>query len=416
MTGNEVQFTYEGRRLDRWLLELVANDWHRRNEAAEAIQEIRFRPPQTVDTAAGAHAHLEAFDLAIREAVQTPDFPLQPFLASLVGVLRGDGPQQGRKADAQEAFTQSLAASFVFLALNEEILLVPDEIRTMLRDSRQRWNAIQVIERLGPKAEVFADDLIAQLDASTPRRPFDAPDALAAVVRDDTNRIRQLVDRLEASEPAVAEGAAETLYSLGPQAAEAVPDCVDRLLAIAGRDDSPIRSSAVTALGQVTRGTDVAVEPLLALSASPNTKVRGAALTALGDIGRQPEKVVPRLIEAFEDYQEEDSDWLYYSQHERVVRALQAFGEAAASAIPALVARVRREDELDKGVIETLRKLGPAARETLPVLEKLAEEEEYTGEDFEKPEDLDEDFDFLPLAILQIRGRSSCGAHGDSGT
>lgn len=407
MTSNEARFAYEGRRLDQWLLELVADDWHRRNEAAEAIQEIRFRPPQAVDTAAGAHAHLEAFDAAIREAVNAPGFPLQAFLVSLIGVLRGAAPQQGRKVDAQEAFTQSLSASFVFLALGEEILLVPDEIRTMLRDSRHRWNALQVIERLGPKAEIFAGDLLAQLDASTPRRPFDAPDALAAVVRDNSEQIRQLVDRLEAREPAVAEGAAETLYSLGPRAAEAVPDCIDRLLAIATRDDSPVRSAAITALGQAAKGTDVAVDPLLALSINPDPKARGAALTALGDIARQPDKVVPRLIEAFEDYQEEDSEWLYYSQHERVVRALQAFGEAAIPAIPALVARVRREDELDKGVIETLRKLGPAAREALPVLEKLAEEEEYTPEDFENPEELDEDFDFLPLAILTIRGQAS---------
>lgn len=404
MTGEATQFAYRGRRLDHWLPELVSGDERRRIVAAQAIQEIRFHPAEAIETAAGAHAHLASFDVAVREAVRAPGFPCVPFLTALIHILRGPEPQQGRTADAQEAFMQSLAASFVFLALEDEILLVPDEIRAMLRDPRQRWNAIQVIERLGPKAEPFADDLAGQLDASTRRRPFDAPDALAAVIHDDGRRIGQIVERLEAAEPAVAEGAADTLYSLGPRAAEAVPDCVDKLLAIAAREDAPVRTAAITALGRVTRGTDVAIDPLLAVSASQAPQVRGASLTALGDIGRQSEKVVRRLVEAFEDYQEKDPDWLHYSKHERVVRALQAFGVAAAVAVPALMARVRRrEEELDKGVIETLGKLGPAAREALPVLETLAEEEGYTDEDFQTPEELDEELDFLGVAILRIR-------------
>jgi len=404
VTGETIQFVYQGRRLDEWLPELVSGDERRRIAAAQAIQEMRFHPTVAIETAGGAHAHLAAFDVAVREAVRAPGFPCEPFLVALIRILRGPAPAQARAADAQEAFMQSLAASFVFLALEEEILLVPNEIRAMLRDARQRWNAIQVIERLGPKAEPFADDLIGQLDASTRRRPFDAPDALAAVIHHDARRIGQIVERLAAAEPAVAEGAADTLYSLGPRAAEAVPGCVDELLAITARQDSPVRAAAITALGRVTRGTDVAVDSLLAASASQDLQVRGAALTALGDIGRPPEKVVPRLIEAFEDYQEKDPDWLHYSKHERVVRALQAFGVAAAVAVPALTARVRRrDDELDKGVIETLGKLGPAAREALPVLEMLAEEEGYTDEDFQTPEELDDDLDFLGVAILRIR-------------
>lgn len=406
MASNQPHFAYEGHGLDHWLRELVVDDVRRRDKAAQAIQEIRFHPPETVETATRAHAHLEAFDAAVRAVVHAPGFPLQAFVSSLVRILRGPGPEQGRTAHSQEAFMQSLAASFVFLAFGDEILLVPEEIRTMLRDPRQRWNAIQVIERLGPKAQLFADDLVGQLDASTRRRPFDAPDALAAVIRDDASRIRQIVDRLEATEPAVAEGAADTLYSLGLCAAELVPNSVGQLLTIATQADSPVRAAAITALGRVAQGRDVAVDPLLDISVSPDSHVRGAALTALGDIGRQPEKAVPRLIDAFEEYREEDPDWLHYSKHERVVRALQAFGEAAAPAVPALMARVRRrEKELDKGVIETLRKLGPAAREALPTLEALAEEEGYTDEDFQSPEELDDDFDFLAIAILRIRGQ-----------
>jgi hypothetical protein len=393
---------HHGRGLDHWLRELVSADPRRRQQAAEAIQAIRFQP---VAPGGDVHAHLEAFDAAVREALHAPGIDPSELLPALIGLLREPERAPGG-GDQQQAFQQSLAASFAFQALGEEILLMPNEIRAMLRDPRQRWNSLQVIQRLGPKAAIFADDLMAQLDAALPRRMFDAPDALAAVIRDDASRVRRIVDRLDHASPAIAEGAADTLYSLGTRAAQLVPATVETLLAIANRGDSPVRAPAVTALGQVTRGTDVAVDALLAFSRSSDNRIRGVAITALGDVGRQPEKVVPRLIEALDDYEETDPDWKYYSAHERVVRALQAFGEAAAPAVPALSARVRRkEDELDRGVIVTLGKLGPAAREALPLLERLAEEEGYGEEDFRLPDELLEDEDFLPLAILRIRGR-----------
>ena len=190
------------------------------------------------------------------------------------------------------------------------------------------------------------------------RRPFDAPDALAAVVRDNSEQIRQLVDRLEAREPAVAEGRRNALFARSPGGRGG-----SRLHRPALGDRHPRRLARSLgghhALGRRQKGR---TSPWTRCSPIHQSRSQssGAALTALGDIARQPDKVVPRLIEAFEDYQEEDSEWLYYSQHERGPRAT-SFGEAAIPAIPALVARVRREDELDKGVIETLRKLGPAA-------------------------------------------------------
>jgi len=405
MTDNDAPFTYESRRLADWLEDLIADDFRRREQAATAIQEIRFHPPQNVDTSAGAHAHLEAFDTAVRQAIGSAGFDAPAFLTRLIHLLKGSLPGQGRGANTQEAFTQSLAASFVFAALREELLLVADEIRAMLADSRQRWNAIQAIERLGTKGHVFADDLLSRLDTSESRRPFDAPDALAAVIHDDAQRVRAVVDRLDAAEPAVAEGAAETFYTLGLRATELAPDCIARLLTLSKREGSPARSAAITALGRVTQGTDVAVDELLSLSRHPENAVRGPALSALGEIGRQPERVVPRLIEALDDYQEHDADWLHYSQHERVVRGLQTFGLSAIPAVPALIARVRRDvDKLDTGVIETLAKLGPAAREALPSLERLAEDEGYTAEDYAHPEELDEEYDLVAVAVLRIRG------------
>src|SRR5262249_42042076 len=159
------------------------------------------------------------------------------------------------------------------------------------------------------------------------------------------------VERLRAEKPEVAAGAAQTLHYLGERAAELVPESIDALLALADRRDWA--RSCIWAVGTVARGTDVAIDRLLLLSRDRDNLVQGAALAALGKIGRQPEKLVPRLIESFDDYQEQDPDSFGYSEHELAVRGLQQFGPAAAPAVPTLIHHIHRSDdnELDQGVI-----------------------------------------------------------------
>lgn len=170
------------------------------------------------------------------------------------------------------------------------------------------------------------------------------------------------------------------------------------------QEDVAQRAAAAAALGRVTSGTDVALDRLLQLSRDDDMWVRGLAITALGDVARQPERVVPRLIEALDDYDEFDPDWTYSSEHERVTEALKAFGHAAAPALSALVARIRNaEGEADREVIEILGRLGPIAREALPLLEELAREWGYEEDDFA------DDTDYLAAAIASIRAnRSAC--------
>lgn len=452
-------FTHDGRGLDHWLWELVCADIRRREVAVDALARMRFDAPTTRadEPSDNMLFRRDAFGAAVRRALSEPgadgrpgtDGPryvrrLAAFLreaqAERMGLwkqenartdrvtdriavgLRADGLSDGRRRTlhrrlgrvigsvcdprnvagrAQDMLlSQQVKAGFVFAALGPLVLAAPDVVRDMLRDPQEAWHAAGVIEALGPRAAVFADDLFELLASDDGFHDSQLVKALAAVVRDDAGRVAQLVTGVADRRDAVAVGAANTLGWVGPRAAELVPETVPALLARATAD-GPFQCSMIVALGKVARGNDGVVAPLLALSRHADVWVRGAALTALGDVNRRPELVVPRLVEAFADYAEPNPDYTYGSAHERVVEALRQFGPDAARAVPALVARVRRDEggETDTGVIKTLGAIGPAAAAALPALEALAADDEAF--DADAPDEVDP----LAAAVRRIRGR-----------
>lgn len=393
------RFRCDGRGLDYWLWELVCDDIERRDVAAHIITRMHSALPTDPGELArldGA-THLEEFSAAVRRTLDTPDFATRRFLEELIDFLetaqavrmrlweqdnqRQDrvldkltkrlGPQpkpedlvtprvrkvlcsscdpKNKSVQSQEMLCrQQVAAGLVFAALREQVLLVPERVLTLLRDNDQCWHATSALERIGPAGRFFAAELLRQLDATAPASSFPAPAALASIIRDDAPYVREVTERLGAQKGGVAMGAADTLGFLGRTAARLVPGCVPALLTMSDSADPTRRAAASAALGHITAATDVAVDRLLTLSHDTEEWVQGIALTALGHIARQPTRVVPRLIEAFDDYHEGDPDWTYQSAHERVVNALQAFGEDAATAVPALSARVRNaEGDLDR--------------------------------------------------------------------
>jgi hypothetical protein len=450
MTESEGRFTREGSGLDHWLWELVCDEMDRRDHAAQIVSSMHMEiPGDTNVTAETIRSHFEAFNTAVRDTLDRPDFDTRAFLEALIvfmdaaqahrmGLWKKEQARVDRVADKlvarlgrnptpeelatfivrmarvictrcdeknvsartqERLLSQQVTALTVFGALGEQLLLLPHRLRAMLRDPHDQHRAAEALKRIGPPAIGFAEQLLAELDAGDGGRSFRFPDTLASVIRDDTDRVRQVVDRLDSITSHVAEGAAYTLFHLGPRAAELNPQCVEELLKMSEQEDVAQRGAATAALGRVTRGTDAALDRLLELSRDDDMWVRGPAITALGDVAQQPERVVPRLIEAFDDYDEPDPDWSYRSDHERVTEALQEFGHAAAPAVSALAARIRNaEGEADQGVIETLGKLGPIAREALPGLEELARESEYDEDD------LADDTDYLAVAPTSIRG------------
>ena len=108
---------------------------------------------------------------------------------------------------------------------------------------------------------------------------------------------------------------------------------------------------------------------IFSISMGDDVRLKSVALRALGTWGSNPERAIPRLIAAFDDYQEFDPDEQYDGSHVVVCAALAAFGPAAAPAVPALIARLERgPGDIDGGVVRTLTAIGPAARAALPDL------------------------------------------------
>jgi hypothetical protein len=431
------RFIHQGHGLDHWLWELVCDDIDCREIAADVIDQMRFGISADQSDEA-IKAFFEEFDKAVRSTLARPDFNARAFVEALIDFIpaaqaqrmqlvheeteRSDrvydemvarlGEEKGRKAWAktlrvsidqpnkneqmqEQLLHQGVTAAVVFGALGEELLIAPDRLLGLLRDRHHQYLAAEALGRIGPAARSFADELLHQLKSNRERR---MAEGLAAIIRDDAAMIHSVVDRLQAKDPEVAAGAADVLYYLGERAAELAPESIDALLALANRRDWA--RSCLGAVGAVARGTDLAVDRLLLLSRDRDNEVQGSALAALGQIGRQPDRLVPRLIQAFDDYQEQNPDLFHNSEHELVVCALQQFGPAAAPATPTLIKHIYRSDdnELDRGVIETLGKIGPPAREALPVLEKLAKERDVEQLD---PQDTS---DFLVEAINRIRG------------
>jgi hypothetical protein len=458
-TSTRKGFTYRRHGIDHWLWELVSDDIDRRDRAVAALNRLQSQAlEEAIESTDEPGAYFEPFNAAVRAAVSAPGFRTAEFVTALADLLEaaqaarmgawrrenartdrvtdrlmkrlGDHPtpealesvaprlrkvlcsfNDPKNGDARlqdRLLTQQISAGFVFAALNEELLLAPDALRRMLRSKDERHQAVHALERIGPPAAPhFADDLMADLDACREEHYFDAARALASLVRDAPSAVRAVAERLHVPQQAVVAAAAATLASLGDKAVAYAPECVGRLIALARDGARPTpRYAAIAALGHVTRGRDDAVETLLALSRDPDMWTRGGALMALGEVGRQPEVVIPRLIEAFDDYQEQDPDLTYSSRHERVTGALKAFGPAAAPAIPALLARLRpAADEgiaYDRGVVEALVAIGPAARDAaLPALEALADALEYG------PDELDDETDELARALKAFRALDS---------
>lgn len=269
-------------------------------------------------------------------------------------------------------------ALLLFDCLREELLIISDKLRDWVRQEgvKQRLLA-KALERLGTSAtREFLPDLVADMDRSEPYR-FAFVGALASLARDEEKTVRELVERVRLALGKRAINPLQVLRVLGPRAAELVPSIFSLLMdALENRDS---RTAAIYALGTIGSeneewGERIAMR-LLELSRTDDVWQKGAALWALGDLKALPDQVVPRLIEAFDDYEEPDPDYNYGSSHTFVTRSLQAFGPLVAPAVPALLARLRNDDgELDSGVIATLGTIGPVAAEfgAVEALEDLA--------------------------------------------
>lgn len=394
----------EGKPLSFWLQELICDDNDRRSLAAPLLS--RFD---------------EEFKAAVQATLSEPDFPTVEWLNALIDFLLwvrkttsemqraiwdNDRISEGYKRysdgvvlrlpnqrELDRLYEQQSAVRRVFGALGRHILVVPNRIFELLEGTGLGYAIEDLLREV---ADEVPAELLAALWERWSATETPGPYTLAALIQNRPVDIARLVGLLETNPRAV-----RVLRCLGPVAAQVVPECVPVLLA--WLDQGERLYEAIPALGAVTRGQEVGVEPLLALSDSDDIWVKKAVLRALGDIATCSERVVPRLVAAFDDYAEPDSDDLWNSEHLVVARALGEFGADAAPAIPHLVARLFREGgECDSAVWRCLGQIGEPALAVLDILERHVDEEELAASTLEEFEESGNGF-VVEATVLRLR-------------
>ena len=193
------------------------------------------------------------------------------------------------------------------------------------------------------------------------------------------------------------------------------------LLRLTESADATRRAVAAYALGSVARGIDDAVDALLRLTHDESCDaetggqiVVAYAMTALGEIGRQGDRVVPRLVELFDTFEEYDCDMGYGGPHQRQVEALLPFHGEAVAAVPTIVHCLERSleedfDSWNEGAV--LRCCGDWGRRRVlryPVLEKLeAARVEYELREESEWIDEEDDEDEVDEVSLEREERES---------
>jgi hypothetical protein len=314
-------------------------------------------------------------------------------------------------------------AMMVFDALDSSLLTDREGLRRMLAHKDLCRDAARALARIGPAAADFVTLLLDQLDAERPGFEYEGAPALGSIGRDDPAVIDALLLRARAGPDAVRTGAIVALGHAGPPMAGRQEAALDILV---GATYKPALVYAATrALASVGCESELALRRVLEL-ASPRPPrwrdhpmyregrfdetlcERGEAISALGHFRRFSAEVVPVLIDAFDTFEEFGPDWDEDGEHQRVCRALAAFGSAAVAAVPRLaryldelLSRPDADHRAPNEVCRLLASLGASASASLPVLDRLRAARACANETASDPRDPDEPID---QAILAIRG------------
>ncbi len=330
--------------LTNWLWQLIGANDEAGAGAAKNLQRLYYELDALTEGgyAAQVRATLAAPDFGTRLFVeQLGDF-LEAAQGRRMGLYRQD--DAGTQKTRSQILKRQVQAGIVFSCLRDELLLAPEALRAWIGgdgDRKRRLN--EALKQLGGAARQFTPDLLAALDRAEMYR-FEFVGALASLARDDADTIRALIERVQLSPGKGAVNPLRVLRSIGPRVAEVAPDVFEVLLAALDAKES--RNAAIRAMGTIGAGNatwgERIARRLLELSRTDDEWQKGAALWALGDLAMSPDVVVPRLIEAFDDYDEPDPDYCYGSAHTFVTRGLKAFGPLAVGAVERRIWRTRQ--------------------------------------------------------------------------
>jgi hypothetical protein len=436
--NDPARFIHENRPLRDWLLQLVDQDASRRKAAAKIVTDRFYMPVERLpETSALMEEFLGRFNDEVRRAVNQPDFPAANFVRNILSLklalheswsemnarqfqqeeeidraerakLEADPSEAAKKRyvsrlfirtardcqrisaeEPHELLTTGAALAWVIESLGQELLPAADILRGLMGHRVESHLAYDAIRRMGPAGLVFYDDLLEKVKRE--KANYRVSQALGALLRGAPERVLEILELAKSPDAEVRINATNALGGIGREVAARYPQVeteLRRRLAEGAKDGDWY--ALVEALGAIAK-TTATVDFLLGFIGQADKQ--GPVILALGEIGREPDKVLPRLIELLDTFEEYDPDLSYHGEHERVVQALRGFGPAAAVAVPALIRHIRTgpaPSEPDEEVIRFLGELGPLAKAALPALlevrakETSLEDDSYLGEAIKK--------------------------------
>lgn len=285
----------------------------------------------------------------------------------------------------------------VFPHVGLALLAAPDAVRKAMVGRSCNFTVAKAVAELGPAGGALVEPLLRRLDAVRDDRWFDAARELAALGRNNAVVVGELLRRVEAGRERVRAGAAETLEWMETGLAGRNDEVFDTLERVLSDDGTPplVKWQARRAWASVGRDREPVLAYVLDLAKPRPPRIerqtypggsyeydaamyeRSAGIDLLKYFTQFPDRVVPVLIEAIDSFKEYDPDLSYRGDHERVCNVLELFGPAAAPAVPRLARhleewsnRTEPSSDYPSAILGFLAKLGPAAADALPGLER----------------------------------------------
>jgi len=379
---NANRFQHGGRDLGAWLWQLWGESAAGRREAADTIEHQFYMPEHLLCEADDTDAVLEEFGQAVRLTLAQSEFDSVGYVRRLLFMAMaleqkrleeyreeikqdddwhaeqkeglGDNPTRKevsrylrrtlfremrklRDGSCDQELNTVVTIYWVMDALSTEFLPAAELLRHMLSETHQQFAASEAIARMGADAIEFYDDLLEGLTVDDSNGYFARP--LGQLLRHFPNRIPQVASLLDSEDVVCRRNAAVALGYCGRETVSRYPNLEQRLL-VRLKDADPDEMHAIAwGLSEIAVSEEVA-EWFLAATRPPNTDFAPTAISCLGRIGLMSERVVPRLIELLDEFEEPDPDYSYHGDHERVVEALRYFADAAKPAISKLLEHV----------------------------------------------------------------------------
>ncbi len=430
----EEKFSHEGRHLREWMLQLVEEEPERRVSAAAVITNKSFGDVDFAEVTAewDAERGRAEFQEAIRVILKQDGFPAAEYVQKLF-VLEmllekqrmsewkkknqrddeifdefakklGETPSeaelkryykrvcihirrecQATEDQMPEALSTGITIAMVIDALGAELLPAAEQIRVMLKEKYQCHIASGAICRMGAEAIEFYPDLMEGLKQEDLNSYYAKP--LGHLLRHYPEKVKGIYQLTSDSSPTVRRNAIQTLTHCGRDTIQQFPEiekCARERLQAAPEEEWHVWAWL---LGK-TAVTSPTVTLLLESTQSMNPQHVGTAISCLGEMRVENERVVPRLIELIDEFEEYDSDWEYHGEYGRFIATLENFGDSAKAAIPKLAQHIwsrpldyytkdftlAKRPEPNEDVVKFLARFGHEAREILPALREMKAE------------------------------------------